>query len=78
MLKVNDVAIIYRSYVHEEDIPFSSFRDGDICIILKIFEGGTESWSGRDVGTSYKVLNERTGETITLPDYVWLKPYTRN
>lgn len=76
MLKINDVAVIYRSYVHEEDIPYSSYRDGDVCIILDIYEGGTESWSGRDVGESYKVLNERTGETIHLDDTVWLKPYS--
>ena len=75
MLKINDVAVIYRSYVHEEDIPYSSYRDGDVCIILDIYEGGTESWSGRDVGESYKVLNERTGETIHLNHTVWLKPY---
>lgn len=75
MLKINDIAVIYRSYVHEEDIQFSSYRDGDICTILDIYEGGTESWSGREVGTSYKVLNERTGETIHLDDTVWLKPY---
>ena len=75
MLKRNDVAVIYRSYVHEEDIPYSSYRDGDVCIILDIYEGGTESWSGRDVGESYKVLNERTGETIYL-DTVLLKPYS--
>ena len=76
MLKINDVAVIYRSYIHEEDIPFSNYRDGDVCIILNIFEGGTESWSGRDVGKSYKVLNERSGETIYLDDTVWLKPYS--
>lgn len=75
MLKINDIAVIYRSYVKEEDIQFSSYRDGDICTILDIYEGGTESWSGREVGTSYKVLNERTGETIHLDDTVWLKPY---
>lgn len=75
MLKINDIAVIYRSYVHEEDIPFSSYRDGDVCIILDVYEGGTESWSGRDVGTSYKVLNESSGETIHLDDTVWLKPY---
>ena len=74
MFKINDTVVIYRSYVHEEDIPFSSYRDGDVCIILDIYEGGTESWSGRDVGESYKVLNERTGETIYL-DTVWLKHY---
>lgn len=76
MLKINDVAVIYRSYVHEENIPFSSYRDGDVCIILDVYEGGTESWSGRDVGESYKVLNERTGETIHLDSTVWLKPYS--
>jgi flagellar biosynthesis/type III secretory pathway protein FliH len=75
MLKINDIAVIYRSYVHEEDIPFSSYRDGDVCIILDVYEGGTESWSGRDVGPSYKVLNESSGETIHLDDTVWLKPY---
>ena len=75
MLKINDIVVIYRSYVNEEDIQFSSYRDNDVCIILDIYEGGTESWSGREVGTSYKVLNERTGETIHLDDTVWLKPY---
>ena len=76
MLKINDIAVIYRSYVHEDDIPFSSYRDGDVCVILDVFEGGTESWSGRDVGESYKVLNERSGETINLPHTVWLLPYS--
>lgn len=75
MLKINDIAVIYRSYVHEEDIPFSPYRDDDVCIILDVYEGGTESWSGRDVGTSYKVLNESSGEIIHLDDTVWLKPY---
>lgn len=75
MFKINDVAVIYRSYVHEEDIPFSPYRDGDVCIILDIYEGGTDPWSGRDEGESYKVFNERTGETIYL-DTVWLKPYS--
>mgnify|MGYP003298569984 CR=1 FL=1 len=76
MLKVNEIAVIYRSYVHEEDIPFSPYRDGDVCIILDVYEGGSESWSGRDVGPSYRVLNERSGETIYLDDTVWLKPYS--
>lgn len=75
MFKINDVAVIYRSYVHEEDIPFSPYRDGDVCIILDIYEGGTDPWSGRDEDESYKVFNERTGETIYL-DTVWLKPYS--
>lgn len=75
MLKINDIVVIYRSYVDEEDMHYSSFRDGDICIILKVFKGGTDPYSGRDEGENYKVLNERTGETINLPHYVWLKPY---
>lgn len=75
MLKIDDVVVIYRSYVHEEDVAYSSYRDGDVCIIRRIFEGGTDPWSGRDESENYEVLNERTGETINLPHYVWLKPY---
>lgn len=68
MLKINDVAVIYRSYVKEEDIPFSSYRDGDVCIILDIYES-------RISGTSYEVLNERTGMVTRIDNTVWLKPY---
>lgn len=75
MFKINDVVVIYRSYVHEEDLPYSSYRDGDVCIIRRVFEGGTDLWLGRNESENYEVLNERTGETINLPHYVWLKPY---
>ena len=37
MLKINDIVVIYRSYVNEEDIQFSSYRDNDVCIILDIY-----------------------------------------
>ena len=72
MFKRNDVVIICKSYAHEEDV---SYRVGDVCIILDIYEGGKEIWSGRDVGESYRVLNKRTGETIYLDDTVRLKHY---
>lgn len=78
MLKINDIAIITSVYEHEDG---HNAKEGDICIILDICEGGTEPWSGRDVDKSYKVLNESNGETMWLSWATSLrkydKPYTR-
>lgn len=72
MFKRNDIVTICKSYTYGKDVPY---RVGDVCIILDIYEGGKEIWSGRNVGESYRVLNKRTGETIYLDDTVHLKHY---
>ena len=74
MLKINDVAYISNL---DERYDGHHAKEGDICIIVKVFEGGTDPWSGRDEGENYMVLNERTGETITLSWTTSLRLYNK-
>ena len=72
MLKRNDIAIITNV---DERVDGYQASNGDICIILDIREGGTESWSGRDVDASYKVFNKSNGETMWLSWTTSLEKY---
>ncbi len=74
MLKINDIAYIWDL---DERVDGYHAKQGDICIIKQVHEGGTEVWSGRDVDENYTVLNERTGETITLSWSTTLKLYDK-
>ena len=74
MLKINDIAVIYRSF-QDENEPHFEYNDGDVCVILEVFEAGTDPYTGREEGENYKVLNERTGSVVYLPSYVMLKSY---
>lgn len=43
------------------------YKKGDECLIISLYEGGTESWSGRDVDSKYKVYILRTEEFFRVP-----------
>ena len=78
MFKVNDIVYIHDIDEREDGHHASN---GDICIILKVFEGGTDPWTGVYEDENYQVLNESNGQTITLSWTTTLKkydkPYTR-